>query len=390
MIRFVIVISASLTLLLFASACTDFVEPNQLAFVLGTAFDHDEDGQIEISHQICIPSQINGSSKGGGSGDSDGYIVMTAKGRDILDASEKIQKKLSRRLLTNHRVIIAISEEFFSKNEVDKLFDELGRDPANNQRDITVMIKGKSAKDFLMSKHPLEHLSSIAAGKELHINGMKSYSTRQFIIDSSAEEHRTLVPILQIQNTQVSRNKKDPMAVLSGYAVLNNKLKIGGVLDDVEGSQTAWMSGKDGVRVLTIPWKDGKGELSFRLTHLKREISSVGDNDPRQVVLTVKAQAYLLENTTQMDMSEVSNLLEVQKHLNDQLREELQPTLKKVQNWGPDVFGIGAYLHRHYPTWWRTHKEDWDGNFKQLDVTIQANVRLRSIGATGGQIKRRS
>jgi spore germination protein KC len=387
MIRAVIVICSSLLLILFASGCTDFVEPNQLAFVMGTAIDHVENGNIEISHQIAIPSQMNGS-KGGGSADSDSFLVMSAKGRDVLEANQKIQRQMSRRLLTSHRIVVAISEEFFSKNDVGNLFDKLGRDPANNQRDITIMVRGTNAKEFLMTKHPLEHLSSIAAGKELHINGLKNYSTRQFIIDSVAQEHRTIVPVLQINNTQANKNRKDQLAVLSGYAVLNKKLKIGGILDDTEGSRSAWMSGKDGMRELTIPWKDGNGNLSFRLTHHKREITSTSGNTPKDVVLKVRAQAYLLENTTQLDMSELDNMLEVQNQLNEQVREDLQLTLNKVQKWGTDVFGIGAYLHHKYPTWWRTNKEDWDENFKQIKVTIQVNIQLKSIGATGGQVKR--
>lgn len=387
MIRSVIVIAALLLLILFSSGCTDFVEPNQLAFVMGTAIDHVENGNIEVSHQIVIPSQMNSSSRGGGSGESDSFLVMSAKGRNVLEANQKIQRDMSRRLLTSHRILIAISEEFFSKNDVYRLFDKLLRDPANNQRDTTVLIKGSSAKEFIKLKHPLERLSSIAAGKELQINGLKSYSTRQFVIDSVSVEHRSIIPILQIKDTQVSRNKTDTIAGLSGFAVLNNKLKIGGILDDLEGGETAWMSGKDGIRGVTIPWKDG-GNLSFRLTHLKREITSASGNEPKQVVLTVKAQAFLLENTSQLDMSEVSNMLELQKQLNKKVREDLQLTLNKVQNWGPDVFGIGAYLHRKYPSWWRSHKDDWDENFKQIDVTVQADILLRSFGASGAQIKR--
>ncbi|WJH37208.1 hypothetical protein N6H14_17115 [Paenibacillus sp. CC-CFT747] len=91
---------------------------------------------------------------------------------------------MSRRLITNHRSIIAISEEYFRRNDVRRLFDKLFRDPANNLRDIIVMIKGSSAKEFIMLKHPIESLSSIGAAKELQINGMSGFSSRQFLIDS--------------------------------------------------------------------------------------------------------------------------------------------------------------------------------------------------------------
>ncbi|MDR6554147.1 Ger(x)C family spore germination protein [Paenibacillus qinlingensis] len=376
----------SLFLIVFFTGCTDFVEPNQLAFVVGTAIDHVENGNIEVSHQIAIPSQMN-APKSGGTGNADSFFVMTAQGKDVFEATEKIQRDMSRRLMTSHRILIAISEEFFNKNDISKLFDKLGRDPANNQRDITLMIKGSSAKDFLLLKHPLENLSSIAAGKEIQINGMRNFSTRQFIIDNVSEEHRSLVPTFQIKNRKVNTKKEEPLAIFSGYAILNKNLKVSGLLDDAEGSDVAWISGKEKSQGLTITWKDGTGILSFRLTHLRSHFQSVSDNDSHRVAVTVRAQAYLLENTTSLDMSAADNILEVQQYVDEQVQKKLQLTLGKVQNWGTDVFGIGAYLHRQYPSWWKSQKEDWDDNFKKVDVTVQAKILIRSLGTLGGQLK---
>jgi hypothetical protein len=238
-----------------------------------------------------------------------------------------------------------------------------------------------------MLQHPLEQLSSIAAGKELLINGMRSFTTRQFIIDSVSEGIRPLVPILQIKNFKVSSKKTNPIAVLSGFAVLNKDLKVNGLLDDVEGSGAVWMAGKGTFQGVTIPWKDGNGILSFRLTHLQRQIHSVSGNDPKRIVLTVKAQAYLLENSTPLDMSEVDNMIDVQKYVNEQIQKELQITMNKVQQWGPDVFGIGEHLHRKYPYWWNSQKADWDEKFKEIDVTVKVNIQLRATGTSGAQIK---
>ncbi|MBD2872089.1 Ger(x)C family spore germination protein [Paenibacillus arenilitoris] len=387
MIRFVLLTCVSLLLVMSASGCTDFIEPNQLAFVLGSAIDHAEDGTIEMSYQIVIPSLQGGPSKGESSGDSAPFFVMSAKGKDVFEATQKIQLKMSRRLLTSHRVLIAISEEFFNKNDASKLFDKLSRDPANNLRDIIIMIKGGSAKEFLMIKHPLEQLSSIAAGKELDINGLKGFSSRELIIDSLSRGIRPLMPIIQIEDKKLSGKKTSPIAALSGFAVLNDRLKVKGLLDNNEGSAAIWMQGKGTFQGVTMPWKNGQGTLSFRLTRLERKLRSAPGNDPGHIVLMVKAQAYLLENTTPLDMSEVKNMLEVQKHINEQIQKDLQLTMDKIRQWGPDVFGIGEFLHRQYPYWWKSQKDDWDEKFKTIDVTVKANVRLRSTGTSGAPLE---
>ncbi|MDQ0897485.1 Ger(x)C family spore germination protein [Paenibacillus sp. V4I7] len=385
MIRLVLLISVSFILILTTSGCMDIVEPNQLAFVLGSAIDHADNGEIEVSYQIVTPTQKTGPFKES-SGNSESFFVISAKGRNVFEATQKIQKKLSRRLLTSHRILIAISENYFNKNDVSKLFDKLNRDPANNQRDIIVMVKG-SAKEFLMIGHPMEHLSSIGAGKELQINGMNSFSTRQFIIDSVTEGIRPLVPTIQIENKKLSIKGATPIAGISSYAVLNNKLKIEGFLNNMEGSGAVWMAGKGTFQGITIPWEDGKGTLSFRFTHLGRQIHSESRNNPEQIKLTVKAQAYLLENTTSLDMSEVDNMIEVQKYVNEEVQKELQATMDKVQQWGSDIFGIGEHLHRKYPYWWKLQRDDWDEKFKKIDVTVKADIQLMSNGTSGAQLK---
>ncbi|MGM0837227.1 MAG: Ger(x)C family spore germination protein [Bacillota bacterium] len=377
----------SLIILMSSAGCENFVEPNQLAFIIGSAIDHDDNGDIEVSHQIVIPSQISGNVMGGNSSDSESFVVISAKGKDIFEANQKIRKKMSRKLLENHRILIAISEEYFEKNDVSKLFDKLNRDPANNLRDISVMIKGGNAKDFLMHEHPMEHLSSIAAEKEMRINGMKNFSSKQLVIDILSEGSRPLLPVFQIEERIINSNKKKQIALFSGFAILDKDHKVKGILDEDEGSEVAWMAGKGTFQGITIPWKEGNGTLSFRFTRLKRQIHSVSGHDPNRVVLSVTAQAYLLENTTPLDLYEVDNVVEVQKYLNKQLQKELQQTMDKVQELGPDVFGIGEHLHRKHPYWWKSQKNDWDEKFMETDVNVKANIRLRSLGTSGKRFK---
>ncbi|SFA82054.1 Spore germination B3/ GerAC like, C-terminal [Cohnella sp. OV330] len=387
--RFLLLLPCCLLASIALSACTDFVEPNQLAFVMGTAVDRAEGGLIEVSDQIVIPSQLSGPPNrgGGSSGDAGSSIVMSATGRDVFEASEKIQRKMSRRLMTSHRIMLAVSEAFFNENDAGKLFDKLGRDPANNMRDMTIVVRGGSAKEILMLRHPLERLTSIAAGKELQINGLTKFSSRQLILEHYTDGLRPLLPVLQIEKVRTSSKESTPFAALSGFAVLNKQLRIKGVLDENESAAAVWMSGKGAYQGLTIPWKNGKGLLSFRLVHLKRTIRTRSCGDSKCAELEVKAQAYLVENTTSLDMSQIRNMTDTERYMNAEIQRDFQRTMNKIQQWGPDIFGIGEHLHRHYPYWWKSRQHDWDERFKTLDVTVKADISLISIGSSGGQMK---
>ncbi|MDF2836068.1 MAG: Ger(x)C family spore germination protein [Paenibacillus sp.] len=380
-----IVRTGLLLLLICASTgCTDFVEPDQLAFVMGTAIDHAGDGMIEVSHQIVIPSQQNGPFGSSGTETTDNFVVVSGKGVDVFEASQNVQRKSTRKLLTSHRVVIAISEEYLQKNDASKLFDKLNRDPANNQRDMTLLVKGSDAKAFLLLDHPMEHLSSIAIDKEMQINGLFRFSTRQFMIDSLTDGARPILPVVQIERLKSKDKKTTPIAVINGFALLDHQLKIAGLLDDAEGANVVWLAGKGTYKGVTIPWKDGKGHLSFRLTHLKRRIDTAGEGDSEHFVLSVTAQAYLIENTTPLDMSDKRDtMILVQRYLNERVKRDLQLSVNKAQQFGADVFGIGEFMHRKFPNRWKSLKGDWDKAFRQANVTVEAKIRLRSAGASG-------
>ncbi|MBM7563891.1 spore germination protein KC [Paenibacillus sacheonensis] len=366
------------------SGCSDFVEPNQLAFVIGTAVDQVQDGSIEVSLQVVIPSQL----QKGNSTNSESFIVISAKGRDVFEASQNIQRKIPRRLMTSHRILIAIGESYFQKNELNLLFDKLARDPSNTLRDVVILIKGGRAKDFLRLKHPMEYVTSLAASKEMNINGLQDFTSRQLVIDSLSQGTRPLVPVFKVEHKTVSSQKKsEGIPVFAGFAVLNKKLKPVGFLNDTECAGASWLAGKGMFQGITMPWKNGKGMLSFRLSRLDRSIRSVRGQDPKQVVLAIKAQAYLLENTASLDMTDMNTVIDVQKYMNAYIRKDLQATVNKVQKSGSDVFGIGEYLHRKHPIWWKRQRDEWDANFKTVQVTVKSDIQLRSVGVIGGELK---
>ncbi|MBJ9993670.1 Ger(x)C family spore germination C-terminal domain-containing protein [Paenibacillus sp. S28] len=196
-----------------------------------------------------------------------------------------------------------------------------------------------------------------------------------------------MMPVLQIENVKLSKEHDSPIAALHGFAMLDHHLKVKGILDLLEASGAIWMSGKGSSQGATIPWNNNKDFVSFRLTRLQRQITSVNGHDPKHIVLTVKAQAYLLENTSQLDMSAVENMMELQKCLNKQMQKELQSTMEKVQQLGPDVFGIGEYLHHKYPYWWKSQRDNWDDKFKRIEVTVKTDIILRSIGESSASVR---
>src|SRR5690606_14741135 len=103
--------------------CWDRIEINDVAFVLATALDKEDDGSYRYSALIPLPGQMGGTQGGGGgTGGSGPYYIESEVGRNFSDAQNKLQKRMARNIFHDHRRVIVISEAI-AEESLLPLFD---------------------------------------------------------------------------------------------------------------------------------------------------------------------------------------------------------------------------------------------------------------------------
>src|SRR5690349_11685006 len=79
------------------TGCWDRVEVNDIALIMGTAFDSAPGGKLQMTSQIMVPSQASGGTGAGGQGGlvgkDEGFFTESAVGIDPGDALSKLQEK---------------------------------------------------------------------------------------------------------------------------------------------------------------------------------------------------------------------------------------------------------------------------------------------------------
>ncbi|GMA61378.1 hypothetical protein GCM10025859_18180 [Alicyclobacillus fastidiosus] len=195
--------------LVFATGCWDGTELNDLAIVSGFGMDIKDDGTYLLSAQIVIPGKTQSSQQGGGGGDNNAYFTKTATGKDVLDASQNIQSKLSRKVFPGHREDIFIGEEL-AKHGVSKVMDEYSRNPDVRLREDVFVVKGGTAEDVLKVPQPLEKVPAMAALK-LHqqIAGLGDVAMAEFLMDASTEGNSPSLPVMEIISSPRQTKDKD-------------------------------------------------------------------------------------------------------------------------------------------------------------------------------------
>lgn len=392
----------TLALILFlsmfiTSGCMDRVELNDLAIELGWAMDKTPNGQYLVSTQFTIPSKLGGDAKSGGSGEN-GYFVESGTGKTILEATQDMQTKLSRRVFRGQRRAIFIGEDL-ARSGIRDVLDTYTRDPDVRLRAEVFVVKGAKAQDALKLSYPYERVPALASVKiDKVIGGAGDSSLRNFLIASSTEGSSPIMPAIEIDSTDSSESEQgqgkegeqnSANARIYGTAIFAGKaLKLVGFLSKEEAAERFWVMGELPHYTLTGRVPEGKGMVSIQSTHLGGHIVPVIQNNQIHFYVTLTGKGDITENTTPMDLTKTENLKIVEKDLEESEQKHILQTIKNVQEqYRTDIFGFGETIHRRDPRQWTSLKKRWIETFPKTKVSVRVKLTIRRVGITGPSLQ---
>ena len=96
------------------TGCWDRIEVNDMAFVAAAEFDKEAENKFRISVLVPLPSALGGVGSSGGGGGTSGskpYYIDSDVGRNIMEAINKLQHHMSRKIYFAHRRVLIIGEK---------------------------------------------------------------------------------------------------------------------------------------------------------------------------------------------------------------------------------------------------------------------------------------
>ena len=363
---------------LFLSACWDSQELNDRAIELGWGIDDAKNKNIQISSQIIIPSKIGGG-QGDGGGGSQGkpFFVETGIGKDTLEAVEKMQTKLSRKVFRGQRRVIVIGEQLARKGIKD-ILDTYTRDPSINLLADIFVVRGDTAKNLLQTSSQLENIPAVGALKEYNQMGaLKEVAFLNFLLSANSEGRYPTMPSIAIDS--LSKGFR-----IAGTAIFNKDLKLIGFLNVKEGKTLRWVTGDLQYTTVTSSVPNGKGEVSLDLNKVSSKLQPIIQNNKIKMLVTLTGQGVIRENNTGLDLTDVNNIAIAQNALEKQVEKTTLKTITKVQKeYGADIFGFSDAIQRKDLRQWKSLKKNWKKEFSEAEISVKANFTVRKIGVTG-------
>jgi len=356
--------------LFLTTGCWDRVELNDRAIAVATGLDLAEDGSLILSSQFALPAQIGGP--GNSSGGKNAFQFFESKGKDIQDAKQNIQARLSRQVFLGHRRAIIIGEPL-ARHGVRKVLDELSRNPGVRLRTDIFIIQGGEAREFLQMSYPFERIPAIATLRiHKEIGGYPGDTAfRDFLIDATSDG--TSPSLLSMIGDRVS-----------GRAVFDRDLKLIGFLKMNEAANRLWLTGSIKHFIYTFYAPEGKGYVSLKVSNFKRKIVSKIRGQEVFYDVSLSGKADIIENEGSLDLSKREDIKMVEDAFNKEQEKEVYHLINRVQvDYKTDIFRFGQIFHRQHPRQWKVLKKDWDTLFVKAKVSVKVHVKVQSVGMTG-------
>ncbi|WP_066363327.1 Ger(x)C family spore germination protein [Neobacillus drentensis] len=373
---------------LFISGCWDRKELNEQALWIGSGWDVAKNDGVELSGQIVIPSNIQTQGGGGGLMQK-GFFTISAKGKNLSDALQNIQTKLSREAFSGQRRVIIFGEQFARRGLKRQLDNSQRRADVSLRSDVFV-IKGSTAKKALSVSNPLEKPPIAATLGEHKISGGRGNTAYlSLLMAATSDGLRPSIPVLEFSSSLDGEKKGNensanpPLLRLAGVAIFDKNLKMQGLLNMEENRHMLWVMGI--LQNLTISFKKKDMNASLTLNKLSSKIEPhISKNQQITFTVTLKGEGSLKENNSGLDVQSPNNLKRLEKEFEKISQKQVQQTVTKVQKkYGLDIFGLGEVIHRKKPNQWKSLKYDWDKRFPEADIIVKTDIKIKELGMDG-------
>ncbi|XID91282.1 Ger(x)C family spore germination protein [Paenibacillaceae bacterium WGS1546] len=369
---------AALTALAVLCGCWDRIEIEERGFVVGTAIDLTESGAFELTFQFAIPGAMLEKTPEAQSSDQT-YQNVSAEGETLFRAARKMANKSSRVPYMEHNKLIIVSEKLAREGRIEEALDLFIRDHEMRRSSKVLVAKGQAKKLLTIrpriERLPVEYINATSENPDksetITPPAIVGHLHRNLL-----EEHSYAIPVISAMDNKAS---------VSGAAVFHgptNKLK--GFLSGIETSGGNFFNGTIRAGVVEIEYE---GEpIVFEIKDVNRRLrADVADPEHPVFDVEISAEGNVGESYSKADLLNPSVIAEIERKVNERVRDVMESTLDKVQReYRSDVLGFGDHLRENHYRTWETVKDDWEEGkqiFSRCNVNIRVRSKIRIVGA---------
>ncbi|WP_296973118.1 Ger(x)C family spore germination protein [Thermobacillus sp. ZCTH02-B1] len=382
MIRKLLLVLVSTACLLPTAGCWNAKEVNDLAIITGAGIDLTEDGRIELSVEIYLTSpggtESDGPMTGQPNGDKGTSVIRTVHGINMADAASRLQKMISRKVFWGQAEVFLFGERM-ARAGLEEPMDFMLRHTASRERSQVFVANGP-AKDVLLLTPPVDRSLSDALVSMAEQQTGLNITMKELAQMMVGKSRAAVLPIVHIYP---EKDLQDAFPYIAGMAVIKEGRMIG-KLDEYTTRGVMWLRNEMKHATVTVKPDESGGYVSLHLLRNHTRLIPSIQGDRWIMTVRITGQDDIVENTSNLDLSEPDHLEQVEREMERFVEERVKLALDTAQKkLKVDIFGFADAFWRRYPKQWMANASRWDEIFPEMEVRLETDIRIARPGLIG-------
>lgn len=388
------------------SGCWDKVELEEEGYVAAIGLEEGSNNSVKVTFQITNPKAGGSNTPGGSGGTSKRSDTISVDAPGILIARDLVSAAVTRRISLAHSKVLIASESFAKTDKFFHLVEAALRDK-EMRRAMTIMVVRESASEFIknntpvleerpqkfyefMSKRwkdtgfvpPFSNLNRFMQRTEQGESVfLATYGTTKNVVDKAMEVKGNQLHYLP---GEIRKEGGNPTEII-GAAVFKQGRMVGKLTGE-EVRLVTLLRAKPEVKYMLYSFPDplAKGKfvaariIKQKDTKVKVDISG---GTPK-INVTVPISIEVLGIISFVDYPENLSKQEIlKKSIEEYMEDQSLKLVKKTQTeFQGDPFLWELAARGKFLTYDEYHAYNWMKKYKEAEVTIKYEVKLRSFG----------
>lgn len=365
------------------AGCWDRQEVNDLAFVTATGFDKQAENSFLVSVQAPLPSAMGGP--GGGGGGTSGnkpFYVDSELGRNVREANDKLQKRMSRELFFAHRRVVIFGEKLASEG-MERSLDLILEHPESRLSTFLLVAKG-DALDILTSSPHFEQLPAEAL-RELTKTGF-DIDTRNVLNYLHLPGIDPVIPVVKTVKTKNRGNDPKQEVQMDGLAIMKDDF-LQFMTNEEEAAGISWLLNKMIDKKITVPI-DKDSEINLNIAEYKINPSFKLKNNLPEFTIKLKVDTILLQNEPDLNLEDNENYKMATNKTEQFIKKQVESIIEHSKKEGVDPYGLGYLVYRTNNMVWEKHLRDkWRDLLPDIKVHIKIEADIITVNNKGVKIR---
>lgn len=379
-------------IILLLSGCWNYYELNNIAITTGIAIDKNNN-QYEVTYLISNAKKNEVSSKEGEAGTT----TYSGIGDTIQEAINDLQIKMPFEPYIGHLVVTIISEEV-AKEGLENILDYLARNEESRNFFYLILSRNTKAKNILEIISPLQTFPSQTIASDIETSSAESsliYKiTYNDFIYTLLEQgtNPVLNSVTIIGNKEEGTDTKELSDTIPKALIKIDSLGI-----FKEDKLLGWATTEEskGINLLSDNVKNMYIKTKCKENYIMNYIENIKtktkiDLEKNTVFVKISGNSKILETNCKIDLEKQDTINEIENNIKQELNQIIKQAQQLTKKYNTDVLGYGKIIHKNNPKKWNEIKDNWDNIYKNLEIKVEYDIKIKNKGSLINTIKEES